>query len=76
MSKVKGLEEKNVGLNRDVKRTRHELEETRSQAQALKTALDESTSLVHSLRAQERCASMMFCHLNHSHLFSELLLHR
>ena len=49
MSKVKGLEEKNAGLNRDVKRTRHELEETRSQAQALKTALDESTSLVHSL---------------------------
>ncbi|KAF8506642.1 hypothetical protein F5888DRAFT_17858 [Russula emetica] len=54
MSKVKGLEEKNVGLNRDVKRTRHELEETRSQAQALKTALDESTSLVHALQAQER----------------------
>ncbi|KAI0285376.1 hypothetical protein BGY98DRAFT_1183192 [Russula aff. rugulosa BPL654] len=54
MSKVKGLEEKNVGLNRDVKRARHELEDTRSQAQALKTALDESTSLVHSLQAQER----------------------
>jgi chromosome segregation ATPase len=76
MSKVKGLEEKNVGLNRDVKRSRHELEETRSQAQALKTALDESTFLVHALQAQERCAFMIFCHLNHSHLFSELLPHR
>lgn len=72
MSKVKGVEEKNVGLNRDVKRARHELEETRSQAQALKTALDESTSLVDTLRAQERCAFMPFCHLNHSHLHSEL----
>ena len=39
MSKAKGLEEKNVGLNRDVKRARHELEETRSQAHVLKTAL-------------------------------------
>jgi chromosome segregation ATPase len=76
MSKVKGLEEKNVGLNRDVKRARHELEETRSQAQALKTALDKSTSLVHASQVQERCASMIFCHLNHSHLFSELLPHR
>ena len=76
MSKAKGLEEKNVGLNRDVKRARHELEDTRSQAQALKTALDESTSLVHSLQAQERCVSMIFCHLSHSHLFSELLPHR
>jgi chromosome segregation ATPase len=76
MSKVKGLEEKNVGLNRDVKRARHELEETRSQAQALKTALDKSTSLVHASQVQERCASMMICHLNHSHLFSELLPHR
>jgi len=76
MSKIKGLEEKNVGLNRDVKRARHELEETRSQAQALKTALDESTSCVHALQAQERCASMIFCHMSHSHLFSELLPHR
>lgn len=60
MSKVKGLEEKNVGLNRDVRRARHELEEMRSQAQSLKTALDESTSLVQALRTQERCASMIF----------------
>jgi DNA repair exonuclease SbcCD ATPase subunit len=60
MSKAKGLEEKNVGLNRDGKRARHELEETRSQAHALKTALDESTSLVHALQAQERCASPYF----------------
>jgi septal ring factor EnvC (AmiA/AmiB activator) len=57
MSKVKGLEERNVGLNRDVKRARHELEETRSQAQVLKTALDESASVIHDLHAQERCAS-------------------
>jgi DNA repair exonuclease SbcCD ATPase subunit len=76
MSKVKGLEEKSVGLNRDVKRARHELEETRSQIQALRTALDESSSLVHALQAQERCASMIFCHLSQSHLFSELLPHR
>jgi len=36
MSNVKDLEEKNVGLNQDVKRAQHELEETRSQAQALR----------------------------------------
>ena len=78
MSKVKGLEEKNVGLNRDVKRARHELEETRSQVHALKTALDESASLVHDLQARERCAPMidLFCHLDHSHPLAELLPHR
>ncbi len=73
MSKVKGLEEKNVGLNRDVKRARHELDERRSQAQALKTALDESGSLVHALQAQERCASMIVFPPNHSHLFFRAL---
>ena len=76
ISKVKGLEEKNVGLNRDVKRARDDLEGTRTQAQALKTTLDESTSLVHALQAQERCAPMTFCRLNHSHLLSELLRRR
>ena len=76
MSKVKGLEEKNVGLNRDMKRARHELEETRCQAQALKTTLDENTSLVHALQAQERYVSMIFCHLNHSHILSEFSRHR
>lgn len=75
-SKVKGLEEKNVGLNRDVKRARGELEETRAQAQALKASFDDSTSLVHALRAQERCAPMPFFRLNHSHTPLELLLYR
>ncbi len=69
MSKVKGLEEKNVGLNRDLKRAQHELEETGSQTQALQTALDESVSLVHASRAQERCDSMTFRYLDYSHLF-------
>jgi DNA repair exonuclease SbcCD ATPase subunit len=76
MSKVKGLEEKNVGLNRDAKRVRDELEETRTQAQTLKAALDDSTSRVHTLQAQERCVLMSFCRLNHSHSLSELLRHR
>ncbi|KAI0285378.1 hypothetical protein BGY98DRAFT_945583 [Russula aff. rugulosa BPL654] len=44
-SEIKSLE-KNAGLYRDAKRARYELEGTRSQAQALETALDESTSLV------------------------------
>jgi chromosome segregation ATPase len=76
ISKVKGLEEKNVGLNRDAKRVRDELEGTRTQAQTLKAALDDSTSLVQALQAQERCAPMLFCRLNHSHSLSELLRHR
>jgi septal ring factor EnvC (AmiA/AmiB activator) len=76
ISKVKGLEEKNVGLNRDVKRARDELEERHAQAQALKAAYDDSTSLVHALRAQERCASITFCRPSHSHPLSELLQHK
>lgn len=76
ISKVKGLEEKNVGFNRDAKRVRDELEVTRTQAQTLKAALDDSTSLVQALQAQERCAPMLFCRLNHSHSLSELLRHR
>jgi hypothetical protein len=48
MSKVKALEEKNVGLDQDVKRVRHDLEEMYFRAHALKTVLDESSSLVHA----------------------------
>ncbi|KAI0294920.1 hypothetical protein BC826DRAFT_1104398 [Russula brevipes] len=54
ISKVKGLEERNTGLNRDVKRVQGALEGTRSQAQDLKTALDDRTSLLQSLQAEER----------------------
>jgi chromosome segregation ATPase len=72
MSKVKGLEEKNAGLNRDVKRVRADLEETRTQSQALKTALDDSTSLVHALRAQERCVPIILPSESFSPLFRAL----
>src|SRR5258708_13471106 len=68
-----GFGGKDSGLNRDVKRARHELDERRSQAQALKTALDGSGSLVHALQAQERCASMTVFPPNHSHLFFRAL---
>ena len=74
-SKVRGLEEKNAALNRDVKRVRNALEETRSQSLGLKTALDDSTSLVEALQERERCAIMSSILLVHSHLFSELLPH-
>lgn len=53
ISKVKGLEEKNAGLNRDVKLIRDALEETRSQAQG-------QASLVRTLQAQERYTQMAF----------------
>jgi chromosome segregation ATPase len=56
--KVRGLEEKNATLNRDVKRVRDALEETRSQAQAFKSALDDSTSFVQALQERERYALM------------------
>jgi chromosome segregation ATPase len=66
INKAKSLEEKNVGLNRDVKRAQDALEELRTQAQSLATALDDKNSLVHSLQAQETCAS----HFSPSFAFS------
>ncbi|KAF8274033.1 hypothetical protein EI94DRAFT_1794680 [Lactarius quietus] len=54
ISKVKGLEEKNAGLSRDMRQVRDALEESHVRARNLKTALDDRDSLVHSLRAQER----------------------
>ena len=56
ISKVKGLEEKNAGLSRDMRHTREALEESRAHARSLKTALDDRDSLVHSLKVQERYA--------------------
>jgi DNA repair exonuclease SbcCD ATPase subunit len=56
INKARGLEEKNAGLNRDVKRARDALEESRTHTQSLNTALNDNSSLVHSLQAQERCA--------------------
>ena len=56
ISKVKGLEEKNAGLSRDMRHTRDALEESRAHARSLKTALDDRDSLVHSLKVQERYA--------------------
>jgi septal ring factor EnvC (AmiA/AmiB activator) len=59
-SKVRGLEEKNTALNRDVKRVRDALEETRSQVQGFKVALDDSNSLVQALQERETCAITSF----------------
>jgi hypothetical protein len=56
ISKVKGLEEKNAGLSRDMRQVRDALEKSDAHAQNLKTALNERDSLVHSLRVQERYA--------------------
>ena len=74
-SKVRGLEEKNTALNRDVKRVRDALEETRSQAQDVKVALDDSNSLVQALQERERCAITSLYRRIYSHAFSELLPH-
>ena len=57
ISKAKGLEEKNAGLHKDVKRVQDALEESRTHAQSLNSALDDRASLVHSLQAQERYGS-------------------
>ncbi len=57
ISKVKGLEEKNAGLNKDMRQVRDALEESDAHARSLKTVLDERDSLVHSLSVQERYAS-------------------
>jgi len=56
-SKVRGLEEKNTALNRDVKRV---LEETRSQVRGFKVSLDDSNSLVQALQERETCAITSF----------------
>ena len=55
-NKVRGLEEKNAALNKDIKRVRDALEETRSQAHGFKAALDDSTALAQALQEKERCA--------------------
>lgn len=56
ISKVKGLEEKNTGLSRDIRQVRDALEKSDAHVQNLKTALNERDSLVHSLKVQERYA--------------------
>ncbi|KAI9444747.1 hypothetical protein H4582DRAFT_842831 [Lactarius indigo] len=56
ISKVKGLEEKNAGLNKDMRQVRDALKESHAHAQNLKTALGDRDSLVDSLRVQERYA--------------------
>jgi chromosome segregation ATPase len=57
MNKFKALEEGNAGLNTDVKLVRDALEQSSTHAKSLDTALEDKTSLVHSLQAQERCAN-------------------
>lgn len=74
-NKVRGLEERNVALHKDVKRVRDALEETRSQAHGFKAALDDSTTLVQALQEKERCALMSFYRLTHSHPISAFLQH-
>lgn len=59
-NKVRGLEERNAALHKDVKRVRDALEETRSQAHGFKAALDDSTTLVQALQEKERCVLMLF----------------
>ncbi|KAH9065689.1 hypothetical protein EDB87DRAFT_1592501 [Lactarius vividus] len=54
ISRVKGLEEKNAGLNKDMRQVRDALEESHAHTQSLETALGDSDSLVRSLRVQER----------------------
>ncbi|KAI9452533.1 hypothetical protein BJY52DRAFT_1292136 [Lactarius psammicola] len=54
ISKVKGLEEKNAGLNRDIRQVRDALEDSHAHARSLKTALDDRDSLVNSLRVEGR----------------------
>ncbi|KAH9044425.1 hypothetical protein EDB85DRAFT_2191058 [Lactarius pseudohatsudake] len=54
ISKVKNLEEKNAGVNKDVRQVRDALKESHAHAQSLKTTLGDRDSLVHSLRVQER----------------------
>ena len=56
-NKFKALEERNAGLNRDVKLARDALEQSSTHSKSLNTALEDKASLVHSLQAQERCAS-------------------
>ncbi|KAH9982962.1 hypothetical protein BGW80DRAFT_1247656 [Lactifluus volemus] len=54
MNKFKALEERNAGLNRDVKLARDALEQSNTHAKSLDRALEDKASLVHSLQAQER----------------------
>jgi chromosome segregation ATPase len=61
ISKIKGLEEKNAGLGRDMRKARDALEESHAHARSLKTALDERDSVVHSLKVQERYAVILAC---------------
>lgn len=74
-NKVRGLEEKNAALNKDVKRMRDALEETRSQAHDFKVALDDSTALAQALQEKERCVLMSFYPPTHSHPVSAFLQH-
>jgi septal ring factor EnvC (AmiA/AmiB activator) len=72
-SKVRGLEEKNAALNRDVKRARAALEDTRSQTQGFKTALDDSTALVEALQEREGCVLMSSYRVIHFSYFFRVL---
>ena len=74
-NKVRGLEERNAALHKDVKRVRDALEETCSQAQGFKAALDDSITLVQALQEKERCVLVSFYRLTHSHLISAFLPH-
>jgi DNA repair exonuclease SbcCD ATPase subunit len=74
-NKVRGLEEKNAALNKDVKRVRDALEETRSQVHGFKAALDDSTVFVQALQEKERCVLMSFYRPTHSHPISAFLRH-
>ncbi len=72
ISKVKGLEVKNAGLNRDMRQVRGALEESHAHAQSLKAALDDRDSFVHSLKVQERYANDEL-HLQHILIFGRTL---